>query len=75
MHLTGDLDPATFHVSQEATLCRFVYKWIIPKYLGRSIVRFLEMGFICIKVCVGGGGEGGVRFAYFISFLLNIPWK
>ena len=28
---------------------------------------FLEKGFICIK------GWGGVRFANFISFFLNIP--
>ena len=30
--------------------------------------RISGKGFICIKVC-------GVRFADFISFFLNIPWK
>ena len=29
---------------------------------------FLERGFICIKVCVGGGGS----FSGLISFFLNI---
>ena len=30
---------------------------------------FLKRGFISINVCMGG------RFADFISFFLNIPWK
>ena len=34
---------------------------------------FLEKEFVSIKVCVCVGGGGGVRFADFISFILNIP--
>ena len=41
--------------------------WHITRY-ARADPRFLERGFLCIKAW-------GFRFADFISFFSNIPWK